>query len=127
MERVGKTTGVIWLGLAILIFLCDGVLGVCSVSFTFGYITGSKTILTQLKWLVQANVGHRVMLFTLPLSLFHVPIFAYDDLMMSQYYPQHTKNQKNTTTMVAETLAPPVTWLRTILRIQCMGNLEDEG
>ncbi len=49
---------------------------------------------------------------TLPLLMFiFVPFFTYDGLVTSQVHPQQHKQPTNTTTMVMETLAPPVAWI----------------
>jgi hypothetical protein len=61
--------------------------------------------------MVQANVGHKVMLITFSKGFF-VPIFTYDGLVTSQVNPQQHKQPTNTITMVMEPLAPPAAWIR---------------
>jgi hypothetical protein len=60
--------------------------------------------------MVQANVGHEVMLITLSKNIF-VPIFTYDGLVTSQVSTQQNKQPTNTTTMVMEPLTPPAMWI----------------
>jgi hypothetical protein len=72
----------------------------------WGYV-----LLTYLCRYGACQCGSQSNAVNLILKVIFVPIFTYDDLVMTRNHPQHVRNIKINATMVAEPIAPPVAFI----------------